>query len=157
MLLTCTKGPHQTCHLHLTRCKDFVCNSTYYKCPGFYCIPWQYVCNTRTDCPGGLDERDCNKTTCLRPRQFSCRSSARCVAMEDICNGVADCPFQDDEYYCDSFQDPCPTNCTCLIFAIKCSNVNFVNFSNSSWLLIFWYAHLLVEHNPGATVKDNSL
>ncbi len=46
--------------------------------------------------------------------------------MEDICNGVADCPFQDDEYYCNSFQDPCPTNCTCLIFVIQCSNNDFV-------------------------------
>ena len=113
--------------LHLTNCDDFVCNSTYFKCPGFYCIPWQYVCNRRIDCPGGLEERNCSTGSCLLPVQLKCRSSAICVAMEDICNGVADCPFQDDEYYCKSFNKPCPNNCICLLYVIECLHVDFLN------------------------------
>ncbi len=97
------------------------CNHTYYKCPGFYCIPWQYVCNQRVDCPGGLDERQCNKTTCTYSGQFKCRNSSICVALENICDGVDDCPLQEDEYFCDVFPQKCPMNCMCLLFVIECN------------------------------------
>ncbi len=93
---------------------------TYYKCPGFYCIPWQYVCNQRVDCPGGLDERQCNRQRCTYAGQFRCKNSAICVALENICDRVDDCPLQEDEKFCDIFPEKCPLNCTCLLFVIEC-------------------------------------
>ncbi len=106
---------------HLADCERHVCGSTHYKCPGFYCIPWQYVCNHRVDCPGGSEERNCNERSCL-PMQMKCRQSTTCIAMHSICDGVADCQFQDDEYFCEMFHTPCPKNCTCLLFVIVCTN-----------------------------------
>ena len=40
---------------HLKNCTYFECNMKY-KCPGYYCIPWGYVCDGKWDCPHGLDE-----------------------------------------------------------------------------------------------------
>ncbi len=100
---------------HLTRCEAYPCNHTYYKCPGFYCIPWQYVCNQRVDCPGGLDERLCERQRCTYIGQFRCKDSAMCVALENVCDSVDDCPLQEDEYFCDIFPEKCPFNCTCFL------------------------------------------
>ena len=27
-----------------------------FKCPGYHCIPWSYVCDGKWDCPHGYDE-----------------------------------------------------------------------------------------------------
>ncbi len=101
---------------HLTKCETHQCDHTYYKCPGFYCIPWQYVCNQRVDCPGGLDERQCDRQQCTHAGQLMCRNTATCVALENVCDGVDDCPLQEDEYFCDTFPSKCPLNCICLLF-----------------------------------------
>ncbi len=106
---------------HLTKCKKYACHHTYYKCPGFYCIPWQYVCNHRVDCPGGLDERLCDRQRNTCAKQLRCRDSAVCIALENICDGVDDCLLQEDEYFCDIFPQRCPLNCMCLLFVIECS------------------------------------
>ncbi len=98
--------------------------TSFYKCPGFYCIPWQYVCNNRIDCPGGLEEKDCNKQSCLLPGQFKCRESAICVSLESVCDDIIDCPFRDDEYFCNMFPEDCPVDCNCQLFNIKCTNWN---------------------------------
>ena len=119
---------------HLTDCGEYTCNHTYYKCPGFYCIPWQYVCNNRIDCPGGLEERSCNGS-CLYPMQFKCKDSAICVAMENICDEVMDCPFQDDEYFCDTLLNTtCPEKCICLLFVIECDSWKVVQHTFSEVL-----------------------
>ncbi len=39
-------------------------NSAFYKCPGYYCVPWRAVCNNVWDCPGGADETNCIRTSC---------------------------------------------------------------------------------------------
>ena len=40
---------------HLEFCKNFECN-VHFKCPGYYFIPWGYVCDGKWDCPEGYDE-----------------------------------------------------------------------------------------------------
>ncbi len=40
---------------HLESCKQFECNSMF-KCMNSYCIPWNYVCDSKWDCPDGDDE-----------------------------------------------------------------------------------------------------
>ena len=39
---------------HLGNCEEFQCN-TFYKCPGYYCVRWSYVCDGKWDCPYGYD------------------------------------------------------------------------------------------------------
>ena len=41
--------------------KRAVCNMRF-KCELAYCIPWNYVCNGRWDCPNGEDE---NQDRCM--------------------------------------------------------------------------------------------
>ena len=48
-LIPCKSGGH------LENCTYFECNMKF-KCPGYYCIPWGYVCDGKWDCPHGLDE-----------------------------------------------------------------------------------------------------
>ena len=48
-LLPCRTGGH------LENCKEFECNMMF-KCPNYYCIPWNYVCDGKWDCPKGTDE-----------------------------------------------------------------------------------------------------
>ncbi len=49
---------------HLEFCTDFECNSKY-KCPGYYCVPWFYLCDGSWDCPAGDDEGSCINRTCV--------------------------------------------------------------------------------------------
>ncbi len=78
------------------------------------------MCNHRVDCPGGLEERQCNEQRCT-VGQLRCSNSAMCVALDNICDDVDDCPLQEDEYFCDIFPAKCPFGCTCLLFAIECN------------------------------------
>ncbi len=57
-LKTCRNG------LHLANCTNQVCHH-HYKCDGYYCIPHNYVCNGRQDCPLGDDEGTCSNRTCI--------------------------------------------------------------------------------------------
>ena len=49
ILFPCTNGEH------LEMCEAFECNMMF-KCPKHYCIPWNYVCDGKWDCPEGYDE-----------------------------------------------------------------------------------------------------
>ena len=40
---------------HIEDCKYFECNLMV-KCPKSYCIPWNYICDSKWDCPRGFDE-----------------------------------------------------------------------------------------------------
>ncbi len=57
----------------LISCEEHVCPRKYFKCPGFYCIPWRLVCNGLWECPGGIDEESCERISC--PGMFNCRQS----------------------------------------------------------------------------------
>ena len=105
---------------HMKHSKDYTCSAVHYKCPEFYCIPLRYVCDGRYHCPGGLEETQCNRTSC--PALFNCHSSVICIHLTSICDSVTDCPMGDDEFFCDSNLPICPINCECFLFSIACSS-----------------------------------
>lgn len=85
----------------LQLCTTFECNSMF-KCPGYYCTFWRYVCDDRWDCPSGYDELNCEYQNCSG--MFKCKDSSVCIHHEDVCNQVADCPSDDDEILCSLHQ-----------------------------------------------------
>ena len=94
---------------HVANCSLIQCNMKF-KCPGFYCIPWSYVCDGKWDCPGGYDEvRDlrCGISRNCK-NMFKCSNSQKCIHVGDICNGLQDCHRGDDEYMCSLTGFICP-------------------------------------------------
>ena len=114
---------------NVANCSLIQCNMKF-KCPGFYCIPWSYVCDGKWDCPGGYDEvkelkcginRNCSN-------MFKCMNSQKCIHVGDVCNGLKDCPAEDDEFMCSLVGLLCPTSCLCMSLAIVCHNVSYANY-----------------------------
>ncbi len=120
---TVTIEGQQSTGNHLLSCESYNCTDTHFKCPGFYCLPWRYVCDKNWDCPGGTDEQCCTRsiehTSC--PGQLSCPGSIICVALTDVCNNVNDCPQSDDEMFCIPRIPDCISGCECLLFSISCT------------------------------------
>ncbi len=110
---------------HLLDCHNFTCSTKYYKCPGSYCIPWRFVCNGIWECPGGMEENQCNRTCC--PGQYLCLKSVICLSPESICDLVNDCRYGDDEYFCSPHIPKCHPDCQCLLLAIY--YLNTIHFS----------------------------
>ena len=95
-----------------------------FKCPGYYCIPWRYVCDNKYDCPGGADEMSCHRVSC--PGQFKCLNSVTCVDVLNTCDNVNDCLQQDDEWFCLPKIPECPFTCTCLLLIISCKGLHII-------------------------------
>ncbi len=116
LLFPCKSGGH------IELCTKFECNQKY-KCTGFYCLPFGYVCNGRWDCPSGDDEIE--KHGCGQNRlcfnMFKCRESQICVGIRDVCDGLVDCANFDDEFLCDLKYVKCPESCLCTNYAISCN------------------------------------
>ncbi len=102
---------------HLISCENYTCPDRYFKCPGFYCISWRYVCNSKADCPGGTDETGCPRATC--PGMFRCKHSGICLSLLNVCDGSSDCIMNDDEQLC-LVKLSCPQHCSCLLFSLSC-------------------------------------
>ncbi len=116
-LIPCAHGEH------LQNCSSFECNAMFH-CPGYFCIPWGYLCNGKWDCPAGYDESDLDcgyNRKCID--RFRCANTGLCIHLIEICNGVVDCPFSDDEYACSLTRVICPEKCACLTFVLKCNSV----------------------------------
>ncbi len=124
---------------HMENCRDFECNFSF-KCPGYYCIPWAFVCDSKWDCPFGYDE---SKPAGCSPNRvcfnlFQCRNSKRCIHILSTCDGSSDCPENDDELLCLLKDDICPEMCQCLLFAVSCLNVTI--YSNILKHFVPFYA-----------------
>ncbi len=98
-------------------CEKVPCGMMY-KCPGYYCLPWNLVCDGFWDCPRGSDEEFCVTRNCSG--MFSCPNTSICIHMAGICNSVIDCPGLNDEVFCDL--PPCQSHCHCLAYMIHCTN-----------------------------------
>ena len=122
-LLPCNKGEH------LQNCETFECNMMF-KCPNFYCVPWQYTCDGKWDCPSGYDEsiqHQCGNRTCVN--MFKCKMSLTCIHLGDVCNGFIECQYGDDEYSCLLKNTICPVVCQCLGFVIRCYDTDILDYT----------------------------
>ena len=113
-LLPCRNGAH------LENCKDFECNMKF-KCPNYYCIPYEYICNGIWDCPRGADEIICEDPYRCN-YMFKCKgSTSLCIHIGNMCDDIVNCPLGDDELLCEVAGISCPLNCHCLAAAISCN------------------------------------
>ena len=122
----------------LQNCVKFECN-TFYKCPGYYCIPWSYVCDGKWNCPFGEDETKndvCTEDT-VSHNLFKCSNVVKCIHLTDVCDDKPDCPKDDDEMFCDLKLVQCPESCTCLTYSITCSKLAKVNRLQADILVHF--------------------
>ena len=109
---------------HLYNCQYYECNGKF-KCSDFYCIPWEYVCDGKWDCPYGADEletHNCKKRLCKN--MLHCLHSQICIHMTSVCDRTKNCPHGDDEHHCSLWEVRCPFSCICVVFAMKCVNFN---------------------------------
>ncbi len=108
----------------LKSCKEFECNAMF-KCPKYYCIPWEYVCDNKWDCPQGTEEASiCSSINCTS--MFKCIGKNNiCLHLKSLCDNVQNCPHGDDELLCDLDKQTCHTHCQCVMYAIICVGSNF--------------------------------
>ncbi len=132
---------------HMQNCRNFEC-LTLFKCPGYFCIPWRYLCDGKIDCPGGHDENV--KTLCGVSRTcmhlFKCKGTSICVHQSDICDGTTDCLAGDDELICALKGSPCSAECDCLTFVLRCIDISFPDFKTEGWHILQHYV-ILLERN----------
>ena len=106
---------------HIEDCQYFEYNMMF-KCPRYYCLSWNYVCDGKWDCPKGFDELgyyQCQQyMTCTN--LFRCKYRDSCIHLSNVCDGYVDCAFGEDEIFCKLSTFICPTICDCLVFAIRC-------------------------------------
>ena len=138
ILIPCRAGEH------MQSCEKFECNMKF-KCPEFYCIPWNYVCDGKWDCPKGYDELVLHNCGVQRKckNMFKCVHSQICIHVGDICDGHTDCPHGDDEFVCSLHHVTCPAGCNCLIFTIECYDVLFQTIS---FALFYPYQVIYLKH-----------
>ncbi|OWF42800.1 G-protein coupled receptor GRL101 [Mizuhopecten yessoensis] len=83
---------------HLDDCSTFECPVDYVKCGQGYCIPVRYICDGVSQCAGGEDEENCDRSCA---GLFSCHGNNVCVSQTQVCDGTKHCPEGDDEALCD--------------------------------------------------------
>ncbi len=162
----CQKLLHCRTGEHLQNCDEFECNMMH-KCTKYYCIPWSYICDGKGDCPHHTDEKHCGLTqNCAG--LYRCEDSNKCIHLNDVCNGWYDCVLKEDESFCSLSQVVCPGYCKCLIVAISCQNLKWVDNtkqnlpfhvinvaqSDTLQLRLFFYH---IKHLSILTLKQNKL
>ncbi len=118
---------------HMQNCSEHHC-SKMYKCAHFYCIPWEYVCDGKWDCPHGFDEADSCGMFRLCNQLFSCEGSQICVHLENVCDGMLNCPEGDDEEMCDLNEVYCPEKCQCVTYAAYCIRIVLCEWCTKQFL-----------------------
>ncbi len=113
---------------HLETCTKFECNMML-KCDQYYCIPWEYVCDNKWDCPRGTDEGIvCDKIQSTCKNMYKCKNTSNtCIHVGNTCDDNFNCPLKDDEYLCELKHITCPNDCSCLLFALVCDGANFTS------------------------------
>ena len=145
-LIPCRNGGH------MQNCKQFECNMMF-KCLESHCIPWNYVCDGKWDCPRGDDEMEnpvCNnKSRCLS--MYKCRdTNTTCLHLGNVCDGNTDCLFGDDELLCDLNNAKCLINCHCLLFAISC---NYLTAEDIGTLSLAHYQYVQISNSGIFSMK----
>ncbi len=113
---------------HLGNCSEFVCR-TMFKCPLHYCVPWEYVCDTKWDCPSGKDEEAfCFEDHCAN--MYKCTGQKICIHLGVVCNMFVNCPQGDDEQFCDLKQSTCPLECQCVLYTLFCTSATLHHFES---------------------------
>ena len=107
---------------HLENCKHYQCNALF-KCTESYCILFVLVCDGKWDCPQGEDELQSmfceNNQNCVE--KYKCQHTKQnCLHLDNVCDSSVDCPQMDDELLCELHNVTCPESCQCLMYAIKC-------------------------------------
>ena len=109
---------------HLHNCTNFQCVG-YFKCSLSYCIPFDYVCNGKWDCPDGCDEHNCFSHSCSH--LFKCKNQIKCLHFSKVCDKNKDCIHGDDELLCTScYSLSCPLKCVCFAQSIVCHHLNYI-------------------------------
>lgn len=127
---------------HIQSCKMFECNMKF-KCPESYCIPWNYLCDGKWDCPQGFDESNIHYCGVIRRcvNMFKCTNSQVCVHLGDVCNYDLDCPNGDDEFLCSLKETRCPQSCECLTLIVTVLNDCF--YTQDIWDFYQRLSHLM--------------
>ncbi len=128
---------------HLADCKEFECNMMF-KCPYYYCIPWQYMCDKKWDCPQGTDEISCLTLSCTN--MFKCDSlDTVCIHLGQVCNGLEECPQGEDETLCDLKELACPIKCQCLMVSLLCYQIDILPSERIQNFCIINVHHCIVQ------------
>ncbi|XP_060084391.1 uncharacterized protein LOC132563668 [Ylistrum balloti] len=104
---------------HLDDCDAFECPPDHIKCARGYCIPVRYVCDGISQCSGGEDEANCDRSCA---GLFSCHGNDVCVSQSQVCDGIKHCTEGDDEVLCDI---DCLPGCSCQDLQMSCIGILF--------------------------------
>ena len=69
---------------------------------------------------------------------FKCKNTQRSLHVGNVCDVKEDCPYGDDELLCHLKDTLCPLNCDCLLLAIICSNISYLNMETESHFPYFY-------------------
>ncbi len=123
---------------HMQNCSTFVCDKMF-KCGRSFCIPWDYTCDGKWDCIDGLDESEAHQ--CATDRKcvylFKCVGTQICVHLENICDKNTHCPQGDDEDLCDLKDVFCPDGCSCVTYALFCTQIVLHHLSSNAFQPFF--------------------
>ena len=59
------------------------------KCPGYYCLPFGYLCDGKSDCPFSEEEAVCDKDPDCGD-MYRSRGTRQCIHLNDICDNTMD-------------------------------------------------------------------
>ncbi len=132
---------------HLASCETFNC-TRHFKCPEYFCVPWNHICDGVWDCPAGYDEDKCSKTA--RAGFFHCSNSVIHVLLHSVCNGIIDCPQMDDEEKCALHNTKCLSHCICVHFTIICNKIYEIYLTQQRTGLPYTVVTILNMRNPSS-------